>query len=330
MFFILLKSELRYLVKVAVRVLAGLKFVELLILYGAKRSGKDTFVNVLQDMLDVRHIPNAVGWMSTAPAHYFTAPTFQRFEPESHAAVTHEFNQLRLMLIAEVPRQPLLIKKERLEGVSHARAGHSRAGEVQEVALDGLWLMHGNFHPRLEDPNDVAQVDRVNPVHFKLEFGNPDNIEHIWDNEVPTTNRRREDPSVKQRAQNGEFAAELFTHCANARKCLRSGERKIEPRPASVIQAARELMINVGGRDLKALVCRFCDQFTEPREYAVESWAEIRFGMKIWIERQGFILAGQSLGSYLGDRTSSTMHRAPRGHPSTFPIWPGTLAINWS
>ena len=34
-----------YLIKHACRCVAGLKFVELIILYGAKRSGKDTFVS---------------------------------------------------------------------------------------------------------------------------------------------------------------------------------------------------------------------------------------------------------------------------------------------
>lgn len=55
--------------------------------------------------------------MAVGPAHYFTAPTFQRFEPEGHSAVTHEFDRLRLVVIPEVPRRPLHIQKERLEGV---------------------------------------------------------------------------------------------------------------------------------------------------------------------------------------------------------------------
>ncbi len=55
---------------------------------------------------DVSTVANAVSWMTVGPAHYFTAPKFQRFEPEGHSAVTHEFDKLRLVVIPEVPRRP--------------------------------------------------------------------------------------------------------------------------------------------------------------------------------------------------------------------------------
>jgi hypothetical protein len=91
-----------YLVKQACRCIAGLKFVELLILWGVKRSGKDTFVTALLDIMNVGATENAAQWNMIGPAHYFTAST-PRFDSEQHAAVTHEFDQLRLIVIPEVP-----------------------------------------------------------------------------------------------------------------------------------------------------------------------------------------------------------------------------------
>ena len=193
----------------------------------------------LVELMDARSISGAASWYSPGPSRYFTAQN-PKFTPdaESHAAVTHEYNQLRLVVVPEVPKEPLHIRKERLEGTSHARAGHSRAGESQTVTLNCLWLMHGNSEPKLVDPGDLGQVDRINPVHFQLQYGDMDDPNHVWDDlNVPVANRRREDPAIKEAAGAGLFAAELFQHCCAARQCLPTSGRKIEPRPESVAQA---------------------------------------------------------------------------------------------
>jgi len=75
---------------------------------------------------------NVHGWYCAAPSHYFTASA-QRFESEQHSAVTHELSRKRLIIIPEIPNHPLHVQKERLEGKSHARAGHSVEGQSQQV-----------------------------------------------------------------------------------------------------------------------------------------------------------------------------------------------------
>ena len=113
--------------------LAGLSFVELLILFGAPRSGKDTFVNVLLNFLNVEGYSGAVGWAGTGPNGYFTASSGREDRQEGHNANTHSLDNLRLVVLPEVPELPLVIYKQRLEGTSHARAGHSNPGSSQQV-----------------------------------------------------------------------------------------------------------------------------------------------------------------------------------------------------
>ena len=182
--------------------------------------------------------------------------------------------------------------------------------------------MHGNNTPSLLEPSDLAQVDRVNPVHFPMEYGDLHDPDHVWDELVAEAKRIQEDPTIKQLASTGAFASELFCHCAEARQCIRSGERKIEPRPPAVIAATVDLMVNTGVQDLRSLIARFCATYLEPRESVIETWTEVKYGLKLYLQRVGFDLGHQQLGSYLGDfNVALGGAGVPRGHPTTFRIW---------
>ena len=311
-----------YLVKQATRVLAGLSFVELLILFGAPRSGKDTFVNALTEFLNVEAYNGAVGWAGSGPNGYFTAPATRRSDPqEGHNANTHSLNKLRLVVLPEVPELPLVIYKERLEGTSHARAGHSRQGESQQVSLDNLWLMHGNSRPIMARPQDSAQVDRVNPVHMPLQFGDlGDSAAAYW--VVPEPFRRQEDPQVKIATIRGDYAAELFSHCRHARQCLLNGARKIEPRPNAVILATRELTVSSHVTNIHTMMTRFIETYLEVRTTWVESAVEVlQYAARQFLFNQGFEPGSQQLGSCIGDLNSAHLPGAPHGTPSNFPVW---------
>ena len=107
--------------------------------------------------------------------------------------------------------------------------------------------MHGNTEPRLSidagQADRTGQADRINPIHLKLQYGDLGDPDHLWDTDVPVQNRRQELADIKIAAAGNGFAAELFQHCAAARKCIPVAGRKIEPRPASVVAATEKLML---------------------------------------------------------------------------------------
>ena len=151
-----------YLVKQCTRVAVGLTYVELLIIWCPLRSGKDTFVNTLgggraDKGLLCLSSPAHPGWYAPAVGTYFTDPGKTKPDSEGHRAVTHEYDMMRMIYVQEVPDQPLLIHKEKMEGRIHARAGHSRAGESQTITMQCLWLMVGNAEPTLAMPKDHAK-----------------------------------------------------------------------------------------------------------------------------------------------------------------------------
>ena len=41
-------------------------------------------------------------------------------------------HNMRLMIVPEIPRDAMALRKERIEGVSHARGCHSQAGDSQQ------------------------------------------------------------------------------------------------------------------------------------------------------------------------------------------------------
>lgn len=268
--------------------------------------------------MSVTHLGRAVqGWLQTGPAHYFTAPTFQRFDPEGHAGVTHSLDKMRAVILPEIPQHPLVIAKERLEGVSHARACHSAPGQSQQVTLNCLWIMHGNSKPSLRDP-DVAQVDRIAPVYLQLQYGDLMDENHVWS--VPPEQRRQEDPSLKMRSDSGGFAAELFTHCKYARATMQHGLRNIKPRPAVVENAVLALLDGAatGVPDLRQACGRFCAQFLTPREVWVESSTEVFYAMKNYLGAQGVQYQGRSLGNYMEGYITRD---GPRATPSSLLVW---------
>ena len=314
-----------YLVKQATRSLAGLRFVELLILYGCKRSGKDTYVDALIDIFQVRSTENALGWHCVGPGHYFTAPSSTaKFEPEGHSSVTHEFDKLRLIVIPEIPTAPIHIRKDRLEGTSHARAGHAVAGDNQQVELNCLWLMHGNVDPRLYEPEDVAQADRCNPVHTPCQFGDLTNPDFLWDERCDPSLRRQEDPQIKEDVINGVFAAELFTHCKFARETLQNGARKIEPRPDSVVVATRALMVRepMDARVVsKEIVDLFCTQCLEERELCVECFVEVKHALKAFLDSRGLQIPAYPGRLFKYNTGNAAGNGVPRGTPPAFVMW---------
>ena len=121
-------------------------------------------MNGLDSLFSVRGHDNRKGWSCKGPSCYFTKPTHERFEAESHSAVTASMNLMRCVEIPEIPTAPMHIKKERLEGFSHARHCHSTAGQSQEVLLNCLWLLHGNRCPILADPGDGGQASYKNKI----------------------------------------------------------------------------------------------------------------------------------------------------------------------
>ena len=272
------------------------------------------------DLLDVSNLGAGVqGWKMTGPSHYFTAPTFERFDPEGHAGVTHEMDLMRLVVLPEVPRAPLHIRKERLEGVSHARACHSTSGQSQQVSLNCLWLMHGNFGPTLRDP-DIAQMDRMAPVHLRLQYGNLEDPEHLWS--VPEADRRQEDASIKQKSVQGLFAAELFQHCRFARATLTNGVRNIEPRPSVVIEAVQNLCATTtGDHDLEFHLKRFAELFLEPRSVWIESVSEVGYAVRKYLREQNVELQSRNIGQHMKPFETLNIRGTPRASPTSLRIY---------
>jgi hypothetical protein len=317
-----------YLIKQCTRVAAGLTYVELLIIHGPLRSGKDTFVNTLGGGTHDKGLlalgsPGNPGWWAPAAGHYFTDPGKHSPSSESHRAVTHEYDMMRMVYIQEVPDKPLLIEKEKLEGRIHARAGHSIAGDSQTIKMQCLWLMVGNSAPRLSKPDDTAQVDRVNVVKMPIQHGNLNDEDTIWD--VPLELRRAENPKIKADGEQGKFVMEMFTHTKYARACLLPG-RKIEPRPLEVKAAEQMLALKSGGGpDRNGLIRQFCEQYLEPRKVYVEAWSwEVQRVLRIWLRSQGDdVPASTHLGGHMGEFTTSAQKAAPRPSPGSMRIWTG-------
>ena len=94
------------------------------------------FLGALVALMDTKNVADTKSWHAVAPAHYFTAHN-ARFQPEDHAAVTHEFDKLRLVVVPEIPDAPLHVQKERLEGTSHAAPAPPPGNRVDRV--DRVW-----------------------------------------------------------------------------------------------------------------------------------------------------------------------------------------------
>ena len=128
------------------------------------------------------------------------------------------------MVLPDIPSEPIVIDKEKLDGANpvHARHGHSTSGQSQQIRLGNLWLMHGNHRPRLQQPDDLAQVDRVAEIHFPGQCGPLAEPEaSVWDPSVPVENRIQEDPQIKVDAAAGMFCRELFEHTKHARGIMK-------------------------------------------------------------------------------------------------------------
>jgi len=229
-----------YLLKHFTRVAAGLSYVELLILWGALRSGKDTFISTLAGKCGLMGLNNNEadpGFSCAGPNHYFCArPQNARQGQESHSANTASFNGMRVVVLPDIPNERWEINKEKLDGQNpvHARHGHSTSEQSQQVFMKHLWLAHGNRRPPLQTPDDLAQADRVAVIHVPTQFGPLDNPDWaFWDPRVDVAMRRQENPLIKVAADHGTYCTEAFEHTKHCRMIMTPG-RRIEPRPACV------------------------------------------------------------------------------------------------
>ena len=198
--------------------------------------------------------------------------------------------------------------------------------------LSGLWLIHGNYLPSLLHDDDEAQADRINPVHLPMAYGDLADPCYVWPDMVEPQHRVQEDPRIKEKTDNGEFCAEMFTHVCAARQCLTTAARKIEPRPASVIRDTAVLLRgSEADRGLASQVQRFCTLYVEPREIWVESWAEVQYALRGHLGNHGIAYEGRNLGTLLGSLVPGAPpsngrpgQRPPRAQPSSMLIW-GTV-----
>jgi len=315
------KDVVLYLLKHFTRVGAGLSFVELLVIWGALRAGKDTCINTLWGLMGKFDDAENPGWAAPGPDGYFSPQRFTRGR-EDHTANTAALADRRLLVLPDIPNTPIDVTKSLLDGSNpvHVRHGHSSAQMSQRGVFNNLWLMHGNQKPRVLG-TDLAQVDRISVIHFPGQCGPLDQPgSEIWDPSVGAELRLQEDPQIKADAEAGLFCRELFEHMKHCRGVMVEG-RKIEPRPTSVRIAAQE-MVRVGTRAISTSVQEWLVHALEPREVFVESWIhEVKPLLLDHLRNEqveDVPTSPQAWTSLLAGLGWQTAHDGPRATPARF------------